>query len=73
MTQHSKETTSQLRRYPRGDGSSTHYPQALMVMAVDIERRLPLDWGATGKGMGETKALELLLDTIAIQPGDSAR
>ena len=43
-----------------------------MVMAVDIERRLPLDWGVTGKGMGETKALKLLLNTIAIQPGDSA-
>ena len=43
-----------------------------MVMAVDIERRLPLDWVVTGKGMGETKAREWLLDTIAIQPGDRA-
>ena len=43
-----------------------------MVMAVDIERRLPLDWVVTGKGMGETKAREWLLDTIAIQPGDMA-
>lgn len=72
ITQHGKDTTSKLLRYPRGNGSLTHYPQALMVMAVDIERRLPLDWVVTGKGMGETKALELLLDTIAIQPGDIA-
>ena len=40
-----------------------------MVMAVDIERRLPLDWVVTGKGMGETKAREWLLDeTITCYP-----
>lgn len=72
ITQHSQDTTDKLHRYPRSDGSLTHNPQALMVMAVDIERRLPLDWVVTGKGIGETKAIEQLLDTIEIRPGDIA-
>jgi hypothetical protein len=42
----------------------SHYPQALVVVAFDVVRRLPLDWAMLPKGNGERKAMEPLLETL---------
>lgn len=72
ITKNSPDTAAKLERYQRSDGSFTHNPQALMVMALDVDRRLPLDWEIAKKGTGETAALAALLDRLAIGPGDIA-
>lgn len=49
-------TQSTVQRFPRPgyrDGARAHYPQALAVFAVDVLKRLPLDWMMLSKGHGE--------------------
>jgi hypothetical protein len=41
-----------------------------MVAAVDVFRRLPLDWILVGKGKSERSALICLLDTLRLGRGD---
>jgi hypothetical protein len=56
-------TRSTALRYPRpgySAGKRAHYPQALTVFAVDVMKRLPLDWVMLRKGRGEREgAIEL--------------
>lgn len=56
-------TPSTVQRYPRPgyrDGQRAHYPQALAVFAIDVMKRLPLDWVMLCKGRGEREgAIEL--------------
>ena len=42
----------------------SHYPQALVVVAFDVVRRLPLSWVMLPKKSGERKAMEPLLETL---------
>ncbi len=72
VTKRSGDTARKLHRYRRPNGSRVHNPQALMVAAVDVFRRLPLDWVVVGKGDGERTALTQLLDTLTLVPGDVA-
>lgn len=72
ITRRSADTARRLHRFKRPDGSRTHYPQGLMVAAVDVFRRLPLDWVLVGKGVGERTALMQLLETLSLVPGDVA-
>lgn len=49
-------TKSTVQKYPRPgyrDGKRAHHPQALAVFAVDVLKRLPLDWVMLSKGHGE--------------------
>jgi hypothetical protein len=68
----SHDTVIKLHRYKGPGGKKTHYPQGLMVTAVDVFRRLPLDWIFVGKGVGERTAMNDLLDTLSLKPGDVA-
>lgn len=56
-------TSSTVQRFPRPGyrgGERAHFPQALAVFAVDVMKRLPLDWVMLTKGHGEREgALEL--------------
>ena len=72
ITRRSADTARRLHRFKRPDGSRTHYPQGLMVAAVDVFRRLPLDWVLVGKGVGERTALMQLLETLGLVRGDVA-
>jgi hypothetical protein len=47
-----------------------HYPRALVVVAFDVMRRLPLEWVLLPKGQGERAATEPLLQRL--RPGDVA-
>ena len=64
-------TASTIRRFPRpgyAAGKRAHYPQALAVFAVDVTKRLPLDWVMLSTGHGERDgALRLAQD---LRPGD---
>ena len=42
----------------------SHYPQAMVVAAYDVMRRLPLDWAMVPKGSGERAGLLSLLPTF---------
>jgi hypothetical protein len=68
----SHDTVVKLHRYKKPNGGKTHYPQGLMVTAVDVFRRLPLDWIFVGKGVGERTAMKALLDTLSLKTGDVA-
>jgi len=72
VTKRSADTARRLHRYKRPNGDRVHNPQGLMVSAVDVFRRLPLDWVMVGKGVGERTALTQLLDTLTLVPGDVA-
>ncbi len=56
-----------------------HYPRALVVVAFDVARRLPLDWVLLPKGRGERSAMEPLLgrlrrgDVVILDRGYPAR
>jgi hypothetical protein len=41
-----------------------HYPRALVVVAYDVVRRLPLDWVLLKKGTGEREAAKPLLSRL---------
>lgn len=70
VTRRSADTARRLQRYPRPNGEKVHNPQGLVVSAVDVFRRLPLDWILVGKGKSERTALSGLLETLRIGPGD---
>jgi hypothetical protein len=72
VTKRSADTARKLHRYKRPNGRRVHNPQGLMVSAIDVFRRLPLDWILVGKGVGERTALSQLLDTLALKSGDVA-
>jgi len=72
VTKRSPDTARKLHRYKCPDGSRVHNPQGLMVCAVDVFRRLPLDWIHVGKGDGERTALSQMIETLALEPGDVA-
>lgn len=72
VTRRSDDTARRLHRYRRPNGERVHNPQGLMVAAVDVFRRLPLDWILVGKKVGERTALMDLLDTLAMTSGDVA-
>jgi hypothetical protein len=72
VTKRSADTARKLHRYKCPNGKRVNNPQALMVSAVDLFRRLPLDWVTVGKGVGERTALVQLLDTLTLVPGDVA-
>jgi Transposase DDE domain len=56
-----------------------HYPRALVVVAFDVVRRLPLDWVLLAKGAGERAAVAPLLsrfrrgDVLILDRGYPAR
>ena len=70
VTRRSADTARRLARYPRPNGEKVHNPQGLVVSAVDVFRRLPLDWILVGKGKSERTALIGLLETLRLGPGD---
>jgi hypothetical protein len=72
VTQRSADTARKLHRFSKPDGDRVHNPQGLLVTAVDVFRRLPLDWIFVGKGVGERTALNGLLDTLILKRGDVA-
>jgi Transposase DDE domain len=72
VTRRSADTAKKLHRYKSPNGKRVNNPQGLMVAAVDVFRRLPLDWILVGKGKGERTALKKLLDTLNLVPGDVA-
>lgn len=70
VTRRSTDTARWLARYRRPNGEKVHNPQGLMVSAVDVMRRLPLDWIVVGKGKSERTALIGLLETLHVGRGD---
>ena len=66
------DTARKMARPKRPNGTHVHNPQGLLVAAVDVFRRLPLDWSFTGKGIGERTAMHELVDRLPWQPGDVA-
>lgn len=72
ITQRSGDTARTLHRPRKPNGDCVHNPQGLLVTAVDVFRRLPLDWIFVGKGTGERTALHGLLETLQLVPGDVA-
>jgi hypothetical protein len=72
VVKRSGDTAGKLHRFSRPNGGRVHNPQGLMVVAVDVFRRLPLDWIMVGKKVGERTAFINLLDTLAFAPGDVA-
>jgi hypothetical protein len=65
IVRRSRDTARRLHR-----PHDTHYPQGLMLFAVDVFRRLPLDWVFAGKKVGERTAMNDLL--VHLKPGDVA-
>lgn len=72
ITPRTPDTARRLHRYAKPDGSRVHNPQGLLVAAVDVFRRLPLDWTFVGKGVGERTAMGELVARMPWQPGDVA-
>jgi len=72
VTPRTGDTARKLHRFHRPDGSRVHNPQGLLVAAVDVFRRLPLDWIFTGKGVGEQTSMRELVARMLWQPGDVA-
>lgn len=68
----SPDTARKMTRPKRPNGTCVHNPQGLLVAAVDVFRRLPLDWTFTGKGIGERTAMQELVGRLPWQPGDVA-
>ena len=60
----SRETLAKLDRPHATPWLLSHYPQALVVVAFDVVRRLPLSWVLLPKGRGERAAMEPLLETL---------
>lgn len=60
-------SASLVRRYGRpkaGDGKLLHYPQALMVTALDVLTRIPVAIGVRGHADGERNLLRGFLDSF---------
>lgn len=63
----SADTLKHLKCPSGGHGTSAHHPRGLVVLAVDVMRRLPLDWCLGRKGEGETTIVQRMLEHL--QPG----
>jgi hypothetical protein len=59
-----RETLSELECPKWNPWLCAHYPRALVVVAFDIVRRLPLEWVLLKKGTGERAAAEPLLKRL---------
>lgn len=60
-------SASLVKRFGRpkaGDGKKLHYPQALMVTALDVLTRIPVAIGVRGHADGERNLLRGFLDTF---------
>lgn len=68
----SGDTARKMARPKGPSGEPVHNPQGLLVMAVDVFRRLPLDWSLTGKGSSERSAMHTLVERMPFQTGDVA-
>lgn len=75
-------TTSTVQRFMRPCGRNaqrTHHPQALAVFAVDVTKRLPLNWVMLTKGHGEREGAVTLAqdlragDIVIVDRGFPAR
>lgn len=64
------ETERQFRRPKYTKRKRSHYPQALAVFAVDLLKRLPLDWVLLPKGKGEREGVMRMAGLM--KPGDVA-
>jgi hypothetical protein len=75
----SRETLRKLDRPHAKPWLLSHYPQALVVVAFDVIRRLPLDWVLLPKGRGERAAMAPLIshfnrgDVVIMDRGFPAR
>lgn len=58
------ETLRRLSRPRYSPWLLSHYPQALVVVAFDVIRRMPLEWALLPKGRGERAAMQPLLTTL---------
>lgn len=72
VTPRTADTARKLHRFHKPDGDRVHNPQGLLVAAVDVMRRLPLDWTFVGKGVGERTAMTELVDRLPWQDDDVA-
>lgn len=72
ITPRTPETARKLHRFRKPNGDQVHNPQALLVAAVDVMRRLPLDWILVGKGVGERTAMSTLIERMGLRSGDVA-
>jgi len=61
-------TRSTLHSFPRPSNQwlRTHYPQALAVMAVDLIKRLPLEWVLLAKGTAERAGAQVLSAVLKV-------
>jgi hypothetical protein len=66
----SADTRAKLNEAKYSPWLASHCPQALCVVAVDLLRRLPLDFVLLPKGKGERLGAQQLADHV--QPGDVA-
>lgn len=60
----SASTLRDLDRPHRNPWLLTHYPRALVVVAFDVIRRLPVEWVLLAKGRGERSAIDPLLHRL---------
>lgn len=65
-----KETLGKLDRPMAGAWLHSHYPQAMVIVAFDLFRRLPIDWALVAKGRHERSGAVKLIDSLS--PGDVA-
>jgi hypothetical protein len=70
ITPRTPETLRKLERPRAGAWLRSHYPQALVVMAVDVMRRMPIDWVLLPKKRGERIGARALADSLKV--GDVA-
>ncbi len=70
VTRRTKETVKRFQMMSASRWVHSHCPQAIVVVAVDLVRRLPLDFALLPKGKGEREGAAALL--VHFQPGDVA-
>jgi len=65
VTRRSADTLKHFRCPSGGGGTEAHHPRALMVAAVDLLRRVPLDFVVGRKGQGERTLIKDMVDSFA--------
>lgn len=70
VTRRTKETVKRFQTMSASRWIHAHCPQAIVVVAVDLLRRLPLDFALLPKGKGERTGAKALLTHF--RPGDVA-
>ena len=70
VTRRTKETVKRFQMMSSSRWVHSHCPQAIIVVAVDLFRRLPLDFALLPKGKGEREGAAALLQHF--RPGDVA-